>query len=117
MSTERLVDARGVLDEAIGRLQAALMERRVCIDEDEAREIAEAVLLDTWQEFAGTTVYFRRTLLNLVAARDRKLYADHLAGVPVRELCIRHKLSDRHVYRIIRRIEQLDAPQQQSLFA
>lgn len=114
--SERTVDARGVLDEAIRGLTQVLMDRRVCIDDAEAKDIAEACLLDVWQQYAGSTVYFRRTLVDLIADRDRRLYQDHRAGIPITQLVRRYKLSDRHVYRIIRRIENLGPSVQQCLF-
>ncbi len=114
--SDRIVDAHGVLHEAVALLTQSLMDRRVCIDEDEAKDIAEAVLIDTWREFAGSTIYVRRTIENLIPDRDRRLYADYRAGVPIVDLVRRYKLSDSWVYRVIKRIEKIGAPEQAGLF-
>jgi Mor family transcriptional regulator len=114
--SDRVVDAHGVLAEAVALLTRCLMDRRVCIDEEEARDIAEACMIDTWREFAGSTIYVRRTIENVIAQRDARLYADHQAGVPIVELVRRYKLSDRQVYRILRRVEKLNGPEQPGLF-
>lgn len=114
--SDLFVDAHGVLGEAVVRLTRQLLDRRVCICEEEARDIAEATMIDTWREFAGSTIYVRRTIENLVPARDQRLYADYRRGVPIFELVRTYKLSDSYVYRVIKRIEKLSAPQQQRLF-
>lgn len=114
--SDRVVDGHGVLSEAVSLLTAALLDRRVCIDEEEAREIAEACMVDTWRQFGGSTIYVRRTIENLIPARDKRLYEDHKAGMPVVELVRRYKMSDSWVYRIIKRVEKLSAPEQPGLF-
>lgn len=114
--SDRIVDAHGVLAEAVALLTRQLLDRRVCIDEEVARDIAEATMIDTWREFAGSTIYVRRTIENLIPARDQRLYADYRRGVPIVELVRTYKLSDSYVYRVIKRIEKLSAPQQQGLF-
>lgn len=103
MST-KLVDGHGVFAESVDACKRQLLDRRVCIDEDEAKDIAEAVMLDTWRQYAGSTIYVRKTIENIVPARDARLFADHEAGVPIQELVRRYKLSDSYVYRIIARI-------------
>ncbi len=113
---ERLVDGRGVIQDAIAALRASLMERRVCIDEAEAQDIAEACMFDVWQQYAGQTVYIRKAMENLTSERDLRMFADYRAGVSIIDLVRRYKLSDGHVYRVIRRLEQLAAPDQPSLF-
>jgi Mor family transcriptional regulator len=114
--SDRVVDAHGVLHEAVALLTRSLLDRRVCIDDEEAKDIAEACLIDTWREFAGSTIYVRRTIENLIPARDRKLYADYLAKVPIVDLVRRYKLSDSYIYRVIKRIERIGAPEQPELF-
>lgn len=114
--SERLVDGRGVIREAVAALRASLMERRVCNDEAEAQDIAEACMFDVWQQYAGQTVYIRKSMENLASERDLRMFADYRAGKTIIELIRIYKLSGTHVYRILRRVEKLAEPAQAALF-
>lgn len=85
--------------------------------EDAANQIAESVALDMANHWGGQLIYFPKGRFVLISKRDREIYTK-FDGTNIKSLALEYKVSEQHVYRIIKAMRRSDlADRHGDLFA
>lgn len=67
-----------------------------------AEVVGEAATRRLIEHYAGTPLYIPSCAAAMRAARDRAIQSEYLAGTPAYLLALKYRLSERHIWRILK---------------